>query len=70
MDRDGSILSFVVDKITDERLDIAVKNDPHEFARTVDHWTAGIPSDDVTGRDEVIGRVQIDVISVLMPAWR
>ena len=69
MDRYSTVLGFIEDKVSDERLDIAVENDADEFSRLVDHRAARIAANDVTRRDEVERRLGLDLLAPLVPAF-
>ena len=53
VDGHGAGLFVGVDEVPDERLDVAVEDDAHEFAAAVDDRAARIAADDVGRRDEI-----------------
>src|SRR6266496_5996974 len=70
VDRNCPVDGFVVDKITDQRLNVAVEDQANQLSVLVDGWRARIAADDVVGRDEIERRARIDCRLFLHPTWR
>src|SRR2546423_8367170 len=58
--RDGAIHRLVVDEVADERLYVAVEDQPDKLSILVDGRRAAVAANDVIGRDEVEGRLEIE----------
>ena len=68
MDRDRPRHLVGVDEIEHERLDVAVEDDAHHLARSVDDRAARVAADDVGRADEIERRVGVELVLVLQPA--
>jgi hypothetical protein len=58
--RDGAICFIAVNKISHQRFDVAVEDEPDDFRIAVDYRGAGIAARDVVGRDEINGPILSD----------
>src|ERR1700691_1729742 len=56
---DSAVFCAIVNKVARQRFDIAVKDQPHQFAIAIHYRRPGISSGDVARRDEIHRRSQI-----------
>src|SRR5262245_36723480 len=69
MDADRTSLLVGVSEIEDQRLDVAVEDDPAIFAGLVDDRAAAVAADDVGGADEVEGGIHVERLGRVEPGW-
>src|SRR5207249_11792244 len=70
IDRYSAGLCIGVDAIENQRLDVAVKNDPDEFVRLVYDRAAAVAADDVCIGNKIEMRRQIEIVLLVNPALR
>src|SRR6266581_3217905 len=70
IDRYSAGLCIGVDAIENQRLDIAVKNDPDEFVRLVYDRAAAVAADDVCVGNKIEMCRQIEICLLVDPALR
>ena len=61
MNRDSAILVGIVNEITDQRLDIAIEDQPDDVPIPIDNRRAGVSSDDVVRGNKIerSGKIQL-----------
>src|SRR5262245_54591825 len=62
---DSAIGFFDVDKVAGQTFDVAVEDDAHELAITINHGRTGVAADDVQRRDKIEWRGKIDSVAPL-----
>ena len=70
MDTSCSALTIIVNVIGAERLNIAIENQTDQFEIFINHWTAGIASNNVSGTHEVVRCRTCDLSASFVPTFR